>query len=101
MTIQKLLKTAGFKDISVFPRRSDICVAAYKVLTVGCRLFFSKSWWKMLASVICIPIWALSLLIGQICLHGAVGSQDDCLGYMVWCKKMISPEGHAVGKGKL
>lgn len=91
--MQALLKTAGFQDISIFPRGNDLCVAAYKVLTVGYRLFFSKSWWRMLISMILAPVWILSLLLGQLFLHSGFGSQDDCLGYVVRCEKPFPAEG--------
>lgn len=85
--IQKLLEENGFEDIEVTPRSRDICVAAYKVLTVGYRLFFSKSWWRILISVCLSPVWILSLLLGQASLHFDWGTEDDCLGYVVCCRK--------------
>ena len=76
-------------------RDTRIDAAKSKVLTVGYRLLFSKSWWRMLISMTCAPIWVLSLLIGQICLHSGLGSKDDCLGYVVQCRKPF-PTGYFI-----
>lgn len=86
-SLEILLKDAGFDDISIVPRSTDICVAAYKALTIGYRLFFSRHPLKMIAAILFAPFWLLSLLVGQISLITHVGSPDDCLGYTVTCKK--------------
>ena len=88
-SIQKLLEEAAFEEIEIIPRSRDICVAAYKVLTIGYRLFFSKSWWRMLLSICLAPVWITSLLLGQISLHLDWGTKEDCLGYVVHCRKGI------------
>jgi SAM-dependent methyltransferase len=81
------LEKAGFTDISVAPRSRDVCVAAYKVLIVGYRLFFSKNILKMIIAVLFAPLWILSLVIGQVSLWLNLGSDEDCLGYIVYCRK--------------
>lgn len=85
--INKLLIETGFYDVRILNRGTDIVVAGYKVLTVGYRLFFSKSWWRMLVSILLTPLWMLSLIIGQIGIHYNIGSKDDCLGYVIVCKR--------------
>ena len=86
-SIRMLLENNGFSDIEIVPRSKDICVAAYKVLTLGYRLFFSRSWWRMLLAVLFCWIWIAGLIIGQISLHCELGADEDCLGYIVYCKK--------------
>lgn len=86
-SLKNLLEEAGFENIKVTPRSRDICVAAYKVLTIGYRLLLSKSIWRMLIAVILAPIWGLALLIGQISLYLDIGTEEDCLGYIVYAEK--------------
>lgn len=86
-SLKNLLEESGFEDIEVVPRSRDICVAGYKVLTVGYRLFFSRSWWRMLISAILAPIWIVALLAGQASLHLGLGSDEDALGYVIRCRK--------------
>lgn len=100
-SIQKLLEEAAFGEIEIIPRSRDICVAAYKVLTIGYRLFFSKSWWRMLVFMCLAPIWVTSLLLGQISLHMDWGTKEDCLGYVVRCKKVIHKEGTSIGQQEI
>lgn len=85
--IRKLLGDAGYKEIEIVPRGTDICVAAYKLLTIGYRLFFSKNMSKMLYAILFAPVWIVSLLVGQLSLWTKIGSDKDCLGYIVYCKK--------------
>lgn len=86
-SLQIYLEKAGFEKICIIPRSRDICVAAYKTLTIGYRLFFSGSWWRIILAVFFAPIWILSLIIGQVSLHLNLGSEDDCLGYIIACEK--------------
>lgn len=86
-SLEKLLFRAGFKNIIISSRGTDITVAGYKLLGVGYRLFFSRSIWRMLTAVVFAPLWITSILIGQISLHLKLGSTDDCLGYVVRCEK--------------
>ncbi len=85
--LQELLEKSGFVRIRIIPRSTDICVAAYKVLTVGYRLFFSRCWWRVLLAMVFAPVWVVSLIVGQFSLHLDAGSADDCLGYLVTCRK--------------
>ena len=86
-SLNLVLQENGFKDIIIIPRSKDVCVAAYKVLSIGYRLFFSKNIFKMLISALFTPIWGFSLLIGQLSLYLKWGSEDDCLGYTIYCRK--------------
>ncbi len=86
-SLYQLLSEAGFKGIVIMERGSDVTVAGYKVLSVGYRLFLSKSWWKILLSIILAPVWGIGLLVGQISILTKCGSKDDCLGYVVCCCK--------------
>ena len=82
-SIEKLLSEAGFSDIKVHNRGTDVTVAGYKVLALGYRLFFSRSPFLMLLSIFFSPIWVIALAIGQISILLGIGSKDDCLGYVV------------------
>lgn len=86
-SLQLLLEESGFKDIRIIPRGTDFTVAGYKTLAIGYRLFFSKDMWRKIVSVIFAPIWIISLIVGQISLHCEVGSCEDTLGYIVYCRK--------------
>ena len=86
-TLRLLCEEQGLEVVEIVPRCRDICLAGYKVLTIGYRLFFSKCWWRIIISVIFSPLWVLALLVGQISLHLGIGSEYDSLGYIVYCRK--------------
>ena len=86
-SLENILTKAGFSNIRILPRGTDVTVAGYKVLAIGYRLFFNKSWFKKLLSVILAPIWVLGLIAARISVVTNIGSEDDCLGFVIYCKK--------------
>ena len=79
-SIKNILTNAGFKEIEIFPRSTDICVASYKVVTIGYKLVFSKEILQTVLAILFAPIWLIALIIGQISLHCNIGSEDDPFG---------------------
>lgn len=86
-SITNILTQAGFKKIEISPRSTDICVAAYKVVTIGYKLVFSKRILQIILAVFLAPLWVIALIIGQLALHCNIGLGDDPLGWTVLCKK--------------
>ncbi len=85
--LQQVLEGANFEDIEIYARSTDITVACYKVLTIGYRWLLSKNIIKILGFVLGLPIFGLSLLLGQLSLWRDIGTHDDCLGYVVRTRK--------------
>lgn len=86
--IELLLKNAGFENIVILPRSTDITVACYKIVSIGYRLLLSKKIFKVLLAVLLCPLWAVSIFIGQISIWLEIGETDDCLGYTVYAEKI-------------
>jgi SAM-dependent methyltransferase len=87
-----LLERAGFCDIAVSPRGTDVTVAAYKGLAVFYRLAVAGIVGLLLCLLLAIiPI--LLLLIGHISLLWRIGSPDDCIGYSVRAKRSATESG--------
>lgn len=81
-SIELLLGAAGFKDLRIECRGSDITVAAYKVLSLGYRWLQGNLMAKILG-LFFMPISLFSLLVGHLSMRFKFGSPDDCLGYAV------------------
>ena len=84
-SLKKLLEKAGFCDIIVNSRGTDITVMAYKVVSVIYRWLLGNIFAKILG-VLCLPVLFIALLIGHLSLRLNFGSSDDCLGYTVTAK---------------
>ena len=83
-----LLEEAGFTEIVIEPRGTDITVACYKILCVGYRWLFGKKTLKKILSVACAPLLVVALLVGQISVWRGIGETDDCLGYVVYARNI-------------
>jgi SAM-dependent methyltransferase len=80
--LERMLGEAGFRQIEIRPRGSDITVAAYKCISVFYRWIQSGLAGK-LAALLVSPVAILVLLLGALSLRSSIGSPDDCLGYTV------------------
>ena len=77
-----LLLEAGFEEVRITSRGSDITVAAYKTVGVFYRWAFSGLLKKALF-VAFSPFVVLVLLAAHLSIWLKLGSPDDCLGYTV------------------
>lgn len=82
----RLLEAAGFTKIIIEPRGTDITVACYKTLSIGYRWLLSRNIFKMLLAFLLVPLWAVSLLAGQLSIYLGIGETNDCLGYIVYAR---------------
>jgi SAM-dependent methyltransferase len=80
--LERMLTEAGFRQIEIRPRGSDITVAAYKCISVLYRWMRSGPA-GMTAGLLLSPVAVPVLLIGGLSLRSTMGSSDDCLGYTV------------------
>ncbi len=80
--LERLLTEAGFRNIRVQPRGSDITVAAYKSISVFYRWAFGSPGQKVLFAL-SSPLVVALLGIAHLSLWLRLGSFDDCLGYSV------------------
>jgi SAM-dependent methyltransferase len=80
--LERMLGEAGFREVVIRPRGSDLTVAAYKNMSVLYRWVRSGpvGW---LAGIVLSPLAALALVTGALSLRNTWGSSDDCLGYTV------------------
>ncbi|MFZ4856590.1 MAG: class I SAM-dependent methyltransferase [Desulfuromonadaceae bacterium] len=83
--LERMLDEAGFKEIEIKPRGSDITVAANKCISVFYRWLRSTPA-GVVAAVPVSPVALLILIVGWLSLRLTVGSYDDCLGYTVTAK---------------
>jgi SAM-dependent methyltransferase len=91
--LKRLLEKAGFRQVSVWERGTDINVALYKISSLCFRWisFAGKPFQlRMLALLFWIPLTLLSFVV--VSANWAVylcriGSKDDTLGYTVRCRK--------------
>jgi len=81
-SIEMLLTEAGFSEIVITPRGTDITIAAYKVLGVFFRWAYGN-WRGKLLFLLTAPLTFLMLVIAHLSLITKSGSTDDCLGYSV------------------
>jgi SAM-dependent methyltransferase len=80
--LRRLLEDTGFRDIQIMPRGNDFTVFFYKALCIIYRWFFNNGLMKIPA-ILFWPFGFLFLIMGHISLRANVGSNDDCLGYIV------------------
>jgi SAM-dependent methyltransferase len=83
--LQRMLAEAGFRQIEITPRGSDLTVAAYKCVSVTYRWMRSGPV-GVLVGILLSPLTVLALLVGAVSLRSSLGSPDDCLGYTVTAK---------------
>ena len=80
-----MLEDAGFEDVNVAPRGTDVTVAAYKTAAVSFRWAYGNLGSKLLF-VATSPLTVLSLALAHVSILWRLGSADDCLGYSVTAK---------------
>lgn len=80
--LERMLNTAGFTDVAVTPRGTDITVAAYKSVSLIYR-WLQGGLVSKLFGIVATPFALVSLFIGHVSLRYNLGSPDDCLGYTV------------------
>jgi SAM-dependent methyltransferase len=80
--LERMLTEAGFIDIEIRPRGTDITVAAYKNMSVIYR-WMQSGIPGILAGILLFPLAMPILLIGCLSLRFSAGSTDDCLGYTI------------------
>jgi SAM-dependent methyltransferase len=80
--LERMLGEAGFRQIEIRPRGSDITVAAYKGMSVLYRWLLSGIAGKIAFAVL-FPLALPLLMAGWLSYYFSIGSSDDCLGYTV------------------
>jgi SAM-dependent methyltransferase len=83
--LERLLEEAGFQQVEIRPRGSDITVAAYKNMSVFYR-WLQSGLFGMACGILLAPIALPVLIVGWLSLRLTAGSYDDCLGYTVTAK---------------
>lgn len=80
--LEIILVEAGFEDIRVSARGTDVVVAAYKVVSVFYRVAHGGFWGK---AVFVAFSWLVAFLLcfAHAAMAFGLGSSDDCLGYSV------------------
>ena len=81
-----LLTEAGFVDIKVMPRGTDIVVAAYKVVSVFYRVAYGSIFGKFIFLAFSWLV-VLLLILAHACMRYHLGSTDDCIGYTVTARR--------------
>jgi SAM-dependent methyltransferase len=92
--IEKLLKEAGFKNINIEARGTDVTVVVAKINSIFFSIilrdlkrkylkFINKLFFGILFF---FPIVSLTL-VGHLFILMKIGSEDDPLGYTVYCEK--------------
>jgi hypothetical protein len=101
-SIARLLGEAGFTDIVVSPRGSDVAVAVHKVNSLCYRLIFrdlrpgvARAVNRLLFTLLFATPVVLLALIGNLSILLKLGSPDDPLGYTVSCRKAASGAKHS------
>jgi SAM-dependent methyltransferase len=91
-SLKRILREAGFSDMTVTPRGTDFVVAVSKVNAFFFRLILTRR--KTLVLRIFAPIFfcfcfvvpiTLFAALGHLAIFFNIGSQDDPLGYSVAC----------------
>jgi len=83
--LERMLTEAGFRNIEIRPRGSDITVAAYKNMSIIFR-WLQSGLAGIIAATLLAPIALPVLIVGYLSLRSKMGSPDDCLGYTVTVK---------------
>lgn len=89
-SLEMLLEEAGFDNIRIIERGSDITVASYKIISVFHRMLLDRGIKGIINKILAVlfsPVYLIFLLIAHISLIFNLGSKDDCLGYSVISKK--------------
>lgn len=90
--LMALLERAGFSDISIEERGTDIAVIANKLLVLMVRLLRPQRWrdalWTSATAMILAPVTMVFLGAAHIALLLNAGSRDDPLGYGVIAVKI-------------
>ena len=81
--LERMLTAAGFRNIEIRPRGSDITVAAYKNISVIYRWLQSGPLAMIAGILLAAPVAIPLLIVGHLSMRGPIGSPDDCLGYSV------------------
>lgn len=84
--LTRLLTGAGFADVAVAARGTDVTVAGYKATAVVFRLLRGGVAAKCLGAALS-PLAAAGLALGHLSLACAWGSADDCLGYTATARR--------------
>jgi SAM-dependent methyltransferase len=95
--LKLILGEAGFADIRVRERGTDLTVACYKVVTVFYRLAYGGVVGKL---IFLMFSWLVLLLlcVAHLCMRLRVGSSDDCLGYSVTAsRRPFAPQPKGTG----
>jgi len=93
-SIEKLLKSAGFRNIVITNKGSDVTVAISKLNIIFYRIIFKKYDYYILkiinvlffGGLFIAPIIFLTIT-GHLSILLRIGSPDDPLGYSVYCEK--------------
>jgi SAM-dependent methyltransferase len=96
-SIQKLLTSAGFINVIVNPKGSDIVVIIAKInvlliRTIMCSIRNSvlRMINRAIFGLLFVIPWAFFTLIGHLLLFLKIGSVNDPLGYTVYCEKNLA-----------
>ncbi len=84
--LERILKEAGFREIIIKSRGSDITVLMYKFISLVYRWLFSRTLMIVLGAIL-LPFVLLPLIIAHCSIGFNVGSCDDCIGYVVNARK--------------
>lgn len=88
-SLRRLCEEAGFKDVRVTARGTDVAVACYKAASVVFRLLLSPRGplamlvLRRLAGLTLLPLLLVSLAVGRAALGLKLGSEEDALGFAV------------------
>lgn len=83
--LERLLTAAGFEDVVIKPRGTDVTVAAYKLAAVPFRWAFGGLFQKLLF-LLSAPLLMAALAVAHLSIAARLGSADDCLGYTVYAR---------------
>lgn len=85
--LEALLEQTGFDCNRITNRGTDLTVVCHKILIMAYRSLTSREFSKIFWSLIISPLTACALIIGNLSLRLNIGSNDDCLGYVVIATK--------------
>jgi SAM-dependent methyltransferase len=88
--LEAILKEAGFAEVEIAPRGTDVTVAAYKSVAVFFRWAYGGLGSKLLF-VLTSPLTVLLLALAHLSILARLGSPDDCLGYSVKARASLPP----------
>jgi len=88
--LEAILKDAGFAEVEIAPRGTDVTVAAYKSVAVFFRWAYG-AWAPNCCSSWTSPLTVLLLALAHLTILARLGSPDDCLGYSVKARASLPP----------